>query len=111
MNTGADGDCGAIIRSRLQLIPSAVRCWLRALGFGRKSTAQATLEVSPSAAPTLVDVGKGSQATPTRRPRSCSTSKSLMADSRNELVAEPKSAKKKKRQRSRLASTQPEQTS
>src|SRR6266478_3944635 len=106
----------------------------KGLGFGRKSTAQASLEVSPPAAPTPVDVDLGSEAkparrrsraasksadiaskavaepTPTRRRRSRSASKSLTADSGNEAVAEPNSAKKR-RPRSRVASTQPEQTS
>ena len=106
----------------------------KARGLGRKSTAQASLEVSPPAAPTPVDVDLGSEAkparrrsraasksadlaseavaepTPTRRLRSRSASKSLTADSGNEAVAEPKSAKKR-RPRSRVASTQPEQTS
>src|SRR3984893_13833262 len=103
-------------------------------GLGRKSTAQASLEVSPPAAPTPVDVDQGSQAkparrrsraasksadlaseavaepTPSRSRRSRSASKSLTADGGNEAVAEPKSAKKR-RPRSRVASTQPEQTS
>ena len=106
----------------------------KARGLGRKSTAQASLEVSPPAAPTPVHVDLGSEAkparrrtraasksadlaseavaepTPTRRLRSRSASKSLTADSGNEAVAEPKSAKKR-RPRSRVASTQPEQTS
>ena len=106
----------------------------KARGLGRKSTAQASLEVSPPAAPTPVDVDQGSEAkparrrsraasksadlaseavaepTPTRRLRSRSASKSLAANSGNEAVAEPKSAKKR-RPRSRVASTQPEQTS
>ncbi len=107
----------------------------KALGLGRKPTAQATPEVSPPAAPSPVDVDQGSEATPTRRPRSRSASKSadvataavagptptrrrrsrsasksLTADGGNEAVAEPKSAKKR-RPRSRVASPQPEQTS
>jgi len=107
----------------------------KALWFGRKSTAQATPEVPPPAAPTPVDVDHGPQAkparghrsraasksadvtseavaepTPTRRRRSRSASKSLTPDSGNEAVAESKSAKKR-RPRSRVASTQPEQTS
>jgi predicted transcriptional regulator len=105
----------------------------KARGLGRKS-AQASLEVSPPAAPTPVDVDLGSEAkptrrrsraasksadlaseavaepTPTRRPRSRSASKSLTASSGNEAVAEPKSASTR-RPRSRVASTQPEQTS
>jgi len=80
----------------------------KALGFGRKPKAQATPEMSLPAAPTPVDVDQGSQAKPARgrRPRASSTS----ADSGNEAVAEPKSAKTR-RSRSRVASTQPEQTS
>ena len=107
----------------------------KGLGFGRKPEAQATPEMSPPAAPTPVDVDQGSQAkparrrsraasksadlaseavaaapTPVRKGRSRSASKSLTADGGNEAVAEPKSAKKR-RPRSRVASTQPEQTS
>ena len=106
----------------------------KARGLGRKSTAQASLEVSPPAAPTPVHVDLGSEAkparrrsraasksadvtteavaarTPTRRRRSPSISKSLTADSGNEVVAEPKSATKR-RPRPRVASTPPEQTS
>ena len=103
-------------------------------GFGRKPKAQATPEVSPPAAPTPVDVDQGSDATPPRRRRSRvasksadaakeavaatptrgrrsrSASKSLTADGGNAAVAEPKSTSKR-RPRSRVASTQPEQTS
>src|ERR1700730_8251540 len=106
----------------------------KARGLGRKSTAQASLEVSPPAAPTPVDVDQGPQAkparrrsraasksadlaseavaepTPSRSRRSRSASKSLTADGGNKAVAEPKSVKKR-RPRSRVASTQPEQTS
>jgi predicted transcriptional regulator len=106
----------------------------KALGLGRRSTAQASLEVSPPAAPTPVDVDQGSQAkparrrsraasksadlaskavaepTPTRRRRSRLASKSLAANSGNEAVAEPK-LPSKRRPRSRVASTQPELTS
>ena len=82
----------------------------KARGLGRKSTAQASLEVSPPAAPTPADVGHGSDAKPARKRRSRSASKSLAANSGNEAVAEPKSAKKG-RPRSRVASPQPEQTS
>jgi predicted transcriptional regulator len=101
----------------------------KALGFGRKSTAQATLEVPPPAAPTPMDVDQGSEAkpgrrrsraasksadvasaavaaTPTGRRRSRSASKSLTPDSGNE----PKSARKR-RLRSRVISPQPEQSS
>src|SRR5438445_188363 len=60
----------------------------KALGFGRKSKAQAaTPEVSPSAAPTPVDVDQDSEATPARRARSRAASKS--ADGGHEVVAEP----------------------
>jgi predicted transcriptional regulator len=82
----------------------------KALGLGRKPKAAVPPAVTPTAAPTPVDVGQGFQVTPTRRPRSRSASKSLTADSGNEAVAEPKSAKKR-RPRSRVASTQPEQIS
>src|SRR5882757_7042953 len=41
----------------------------KALGLGRKSTAEATPEVSPTAAPSPVAVDQGSEAKPTRRPR------------------------------------------
>ena len=105
----------------------------KGFGFGRKSTAQATPEVSPPAAPTPVDVDQGSDATPPRRRRSRvasksadaakeavaatptrgrrsrSASKSLTADGGNAAVEEPKSTSKR-RPRSRVASTQPEQT-
>jgi hypothetical protein len=105
----------------------------KALGFGRKSTARETPEVSPPAAQTPVDVDQGSEskptrrrsraasksahvtseevaATPTRRRRSRSASKSLTPDSGNEAVAESKSAKTR-RPRSRVAPTQPEHPS
>ena len=101
----------------------------KALGLGRKSTAQATPEVSPPAAPTPVAVDQGSEAKPTRRlsraasksadvaneaaaamptrgPRSAS--KSLTADGGDEVAAEPKPATKR-RLRSGVASPQPEQ--
>jgi predicted transcriptional regulator len=91
----------------------------KALGFGRKSKAQAASEMLPPTAPTPVDVDLGSEAkparrrsraasksadlareavtepTPTRRWRSRSASKSLTADGGNEAVAEPKSARKR----------------
>ncbi len=101
----------------------------KSFGFGRKRTGLATPEVSPPAAPTPVDVeakpvrrrsrvasksadvtSEEVAATPTRRRRSRSASKSLTADSGNETVAEPKSAGKR-RPRSRVPSTQPERTS
>jgi predicted transcriptional regulator len=105
----------------------------KTLGLGRKRTAQTTTEVSPLAAPTPVD-DQGSEATrirrrrsraasgsadvtseavattTTRRRRSRSASKSLAADGGHEVMAEPKSASKR-RPRSRVASSQPEQTS
>jgi predicted transcriptional regulator len=103
----------------------------KALGFGRKPKAQATPEMSPPAAPTPVDVEAKpvrrrsrvasksadlasdavAEPTPTRRWRSRSASKSLTADGANEAVAEPKSSARKGRPRSRVASTQPEQSS
>ena len=55
-------------------------------GLGRKSTAQASLEVSPPAAPTPVDVDLGSEAKPARR-RSRAASKS--ADLASKAVAAP----------------------
>jgi predicted transcriptional regulator len=106
----------------------------KALGLGRKSTAQATPEVSSPAAPTPVDVDQRSESKRTRRRsrtasksadvaneavaapsparsrRSRSASKSLTPDSGSEAVAEPKSAKKRP-SRSRVASKHPEQTS
>jgi predicted transcriptional regulator len=99
----------------------------KALGLGRKSTAQAMPEVSP--APTPVAVDQGSEAKPTRRlsrtasksadvaneaaaamatRRPRSASKSLTADGGNEVAAEPKPATKR-RLRSGVASPQPEQ--
>ena len=80
----------------------------KARGLGRKSTAQASLEVSPPAAPTPVDVDQGSQAKPARR-RSRAASKS--ADLASDAVAEPKSSARKGRPRPRIASTQPKQSS
>ena len=101
----------------------------KALGLGRKSTAQAMPEVSPPAAPTPVAVDQGSEAKPTRRlsrtasksadvaneapaamptRRPRSASKSLTADGENEVAAEPKPATKR-RLRSGVASPQPEQ--
>src|ERR1700737_1403597 len=89
----------------------------KGFGFGRKSTAQATPEVSPPAAPTPVDVDQGPEATPprgrrsgvpsksgdaakeavaatpTRGRRSRSASKSLTADGGNAGGAEPKSTR------------------
>ena len=106
----------------------------KAIGLGRKPTAQISLEVSPPAAPTSVDVDNDSQAkparrrsraasksaevtseamaepTPTRRRRSRSASKSLTPDSGNEAVAEPTPASRR-RPRPRVASPQPGLTS
>jgi predicted transcriptional regulator len=48
----------------------------KALGLGRKSTAQATLEALPPAAPTPVAVDQGSEAKPAQRRRSHATSNS-----------------------------------
>jgi hypothetical protein len=75
----------------------------KSLGLGRKSTAQATPEVSPPAAPTPVDVDQGSEAKPTRR-RSRAASKS--AEGGHEVVAEPKPARKR-RPRSQVTSPEP----
>jgi predicted transcriptional regulator len=103
----------------------------KAMGFGRKPTAQATPEVSPPAVPAPVDADQGSEGKPTRR-RSRAASKSAgvaneavaarptrrrrprsaakSTDSGNDGVAEPKPARAR-RPRSRVAPTQPEQTS
>ena len=70
----------------------------KARGLGRKSTAQASLEVSPPAAPSPVDVDLGSEAKPARR-RSRAASKS--ADVTSEAVAAPSPARSR---RSRSAS-------
>jgi len=80
----------------------------KALGLGRKSKAAMLPAVTPTAAPTPVDVVKDSQATPARGRRSRSAAKSVAGG--NEVVAEPKSARTR-RPRSRVASTQPEQSS
>jgi predicted transcriptional regulator len=72
----------------------------KALGFGRKPKAAVLPAVTPTAAPTPVDVVKNSQATPARGRRSRSAAKSV-ADG-NEVVAEPKSARKRA-SRSRVA--------
>jgi predicted transcriptional regulator len=70
----------------------------KAMGFGRKSAAQATPEVSPPVAPKPVDVDRSSEAKPARR-RSRAASKS--ADVTSEAVAETTPAR---RRRSRSAS-------
>jgi predicted transcriptional regulator len=77
----------------------------KALGLGRKPKAAVAPAVTPTAAPTPVDVVKDSQATPAQAPRLRSAAKS--ADGGNEMVAEPKPVRKKG-SRSRIAS--PEQT-
>ena len=76
----------------------------KARGLGRKSTAQATPEMSPPAAPTPVDVDLGSEATPARGRRSRSAVKST--DGGNELAAAPTPARRR-RSGSRSASPQP----
>jgi hypothetical protein len=73
----------------------------KALGLGRKPKAAVLPAVTPTAAPTPVDVVKDSQATPARGRRSRSAAKSV--DGGNEVVAEPKSARKRG-SRSRVAS-------
>jgi len=77
----------------------------KAFGLGRKPKAAVLPAVTPTAAPTSLNVVKDSQATPApgRRSRSAATS----ADGGNEVVAEPKPAKKRG-SRSRVAS--PKQT-
>jgi predicted transcriptional regulator len=72
----------------------------KALGFGRKPKVAVLPAVTPTAAPTPVDVVKNSQATPARGRRSRSTAKSF--DGGNEVVAEPKTARKRG-SRSRVA--------
>jgi predicted transcriptional regulator len=65
----------------------------KAFGLGRKPKAAVLPAVTPTAAPTSLNVVKDSQATPApgRRSRAAATS----ADGGNELVAEPKPAKKR----------------
>ena len=106
----------------------------KALGFGRKSSAEVDPAVTPAAAPVSVDADQGSEAksarrrsraasksadvagqavaeaTPTRRRGSRSASKSPPAEGGNEAMARPKSPRKR-RTRSRVVSPQPEQTS
>jgi len=65
----------------------------KALGLGRKPKAAVLPAVTPTAATTPVDVVKDSQATPARGRRSRSAAKSV--DSGNEVVAEPKPARKR----------------
>ena len=78
----------------------------KALGFGRKPKAAVLPAVTPAAAPTLVDVVQDSQATPARGRRSRSAAKSVPGG--NEVVAEPKTARKRG-SRSRVASPKLEQ--
>ena len=65
----------------------------KALGLGRKPKAAVLAAMTPTAAPTPVDVVKDSQATPARGRRSRSAAKSV--DRGNEVVAEPKPARKR----------------
>jgi predicted transcriptional regulator len=78
----------------------------KSLGLGRKRTAQATTEVSSTAAPTPVD-DQGSQATPTRRRRSRAASGS--ADVASEAVAATPA--RKRRPRSPAEPPKPEEVS
>jgi len=78
----------------------------KALGLGRKPKAAVLPAVTPTAAPTPVDVVKDSQATPARGQRSRSAAKSV--DGGNEVVAEAKPARKRGA-RSRVASPKLEQ--
>jgi predicted transcriptional regulator len=73
----------------------------KALGLGRTPKAVVLPAVTPTAAPTPVDVVQDSQATPARERRSRSAVKSVAGG--NEVVAEPKTARKR-RSRSRVAS-------
>src|SRR5246127_5387146 len=65
----------------------------KALGLGRKPKAAVLPPVTPRTAPTPVDVVKDSQATPALARRSRSAAKSF--DGGNEVVAEPKTARKR----------------
>jgi hypothetical protein len=78
----------------------------KALGFGRKPKAAVLPAVTLTAPPTPVDVVKDSQATPARGRRSRSAAKSVAGG--NEVVAEPKTARKRG-SRSRVASPKLEQ--
>ena len=78
----------------------------KALGLGRKPKAAVLPAVTPTAAPTPVGVVKDSQATPAQGRRSRSAAKSV--DGGNEVVAEPKPARKRGA-RSRVASPKLEQ--
>ncbi len=77
----------------------------KALGLGRKPKAAMLPAVTTTAVPTPVDVVKDSQATSARGRRSRSAAKSVAGG--NEVVAEPKPARKRA-SRSRVAS--PKQT-
>src|ERR1700758_4490727 len=72
----------------------------KALWFGRKPKAAVLPAVTPTTAPTPVDVVKDSQATPALARRSRSAAKSVAGG--NEVVAEPKTARKRG-SRSRVA--------
>ena len=76
----------------------------KALGLGRKPKAAVPPAVTPTAAPTPVNVDQGPQATPARGRRSRSAAKST--DGGNELVAAPTPARRR-RSGSRSASPQP----
>jgi predicted transcriptional regulator len=78
----------------------------KALGLGRKPNAAVLPAVTLTAPPTPVEVVKDSQATPARGRRSRSAAKSV--DRGNEVVAEPKPARKRG-SRSRVASPKLEQ--
>ena len=78
----------------------------KALGLGRKPKAVVLPAVTPRAAPRPVEVVKDSQATPAQARRSRSVAKSVAG--RNEVVAEPKPARKRGA-RSRVASPKLEQ--
>jgi len=78
----------------------------KAMGFGRKSTAQATPEVSPPpVAPKPVDVDRSSEAKPARR-RSRAALKSAAVAS----AAGAATPARKRRSRSRVRSPEPAQT-
>ena len=92
----------------------------KARGLGRKPKAEVPPAVTPTAAPTLVDLDKDSQATPARGRRPRSGAKSAdggnevmaekSADGGNEVVAKSKPARRKG-SCSRVASAKPEQVS
>jgi predicted transcriptional regulator len=78
----------------------------KALGLGRKPKAAVLPAMTPTAALTPVDLVRDSEATPARGRRSRSAAKSV--DSGNEVVAEPKPARKRG-SRSRVTSSNLEQ--